>query len=176
MVRIVQSIVIQYALPYSRLKAVFALFGPLVINGPPCSHFLYELLKQPPNWTSCILVSLPAIHLPYLGNFGSQMSPKPHVLKGWSPVCDIIKKWWSLEDVELNGRKLGHQDMPLMGILEPSPFLFFRLFFLASFYRLLSPWCPVPPQTQSKRLKWPWTKTSETMSQKKSFLLLSLLC
>jgi hypothetical protein len=41
-----------------------------------------------------------------------------------------------------------------------------------------SPWCSVSPQAQKERepSDQPWTETSETMNQSKSFLLLRWLC
>jgi hypothetical protein len=88
---------------------------------------------------------------------------------------ETFKRWGLVE-------RLGHW----RGYWDPDPFqfsLFLSLFFFTfwpPWGGLLPlphtpPWCTVSPQAQSDRVKWQCTATSETMSQRNHFPLLSWL-
>lgn len=107
--------------------------------------------------------------------FRSEMSPKGSRVEGL-----VTSLWWNLQEVDLNrwkevrslgcalGGTLGTQRLPLFLYLLAAMRWSFFLF-------MLPPWRTASPPAWSNRAYWPWTETSEIMSQNKTFLLISCL-
>jgi hypothetical protein len=88
------------------------------------------------------------------GNFRSWSLVEGNSVVWWMPLKDVLRIWPLL----LFFAFLGCHDVSRIP-LPPT----------------LLPWCLALPQAQSSRNKWPWTETSETVSQNKLFLLKSCL-
>jgi hypothetical protein len=111
-----------------------------------------------------------------------EFSSKTHVLKIWSQSTVLLggggtfRRWGLLEANNVT----GHYGCALEGDVGNSAPVCLPVFLSAFWppwmkwmdflYHMLLPWCTMSPrEAQCDTVKWPWTETSETMTQNKPF-------
>lgn len=84
--------------------------------------------------------------------------PKAHRVKAWSQDLGAVRRLRSWGGVQWEER--GDSMSSKQVLDSPAPLLVSLHFSKQTALpcRMLLPWCPIWPQAQSNRAKWPWTK------------------